>query len=177
APLQTPNGEQVGTLCIIDTKVRQLTESELNTLRALGDAVQAEMNLHAYQSAAEDLIRQQSETSETNQRLLEREQRLSSIYDLAPVGISICDADGQLIEANHAAEAILNQSMEALTHRQIDDPDWRIFDERGFILDPQDFASSRALRERRPVTNQIMKLEQGAYSVWLSVSASPLPDG
>lgn len=177
APLQTPNGEQVGTLCIIDTKVRQLTESQLTMLRSLGDAVQAEMNLHAYQSAAEDLIQQQSETSETNQRLLEREQRLSSIYDLAPVGISICDSDGQLIEANHAAEAILNQSMEALTHRQIDDPDWRIFDERGFILDPQDFASSRALRERRPVTNQIMKLEQGAYSVWLSVSASPLPDG
>lgn len=170
APLQTPNGEQVGTLCIIDTQPRQLTAEQMISLRALGDAVQAEMNLHAYQSAAEELVQQQTQTTATN-------ERLSSIYDLAPVGISICNAEGQLIEANHAAEAILNQNVEALTHRQIDDPDWRIFDERGFILPPEAFASTRALREQRSVTNQIIKLEQGAYSVWLSVSAAPLPDG
>lgn len=44
APLQTPDGSNIGTLCIIDDRRRRLSESERAILRSLGDCIQAEIN-------------------------------------------------------------------------------------------------------------------------------------
>ena len=42
-PLHTPSGVAVGTLCIVDTKPRELTEAQLEILRALADFVETEL--------------------------------------------------------------------------------------------------------------------------------------
>ncbi|KDE39016.1 diguanylate cyclase/phosphodiesterase (GGDEF & EAL domains) with PAS/PAC sensor(s) [Nitrincola lacisaponensis] len=44
APLTTLDGYRIGTLCLIDTKPRQLTAIELSSLRDLADCVEAEVN-------------------------------------------------------------------------------------------------------------------------------------
>ena len=42
-PLHTPGGVAVGALCIVDTKPRELTEAQLEILRALADFVETEL--------------------------------------------------------------------------------------------------------------------------------------
>ena len=43
APLRAPNGERIGTLCIIDNKPREFTLEELSVLRDLADEVEKEL--------------------------------------------------------------------------------------------------------------------------------------
>ena len=43
APLRAPNGERIGTLCIIDNKSREFTLEELSVLRDLADEVEKEL--------------------------------------------------------------------------------------------------------------------------------------
>jgi diguanylate cyclase (GGDEF)-like protein len=45
APLVTPEGEALGTLCVIDQVQRNLNEAQLNSLRALSRQVMAQMEL------------------------------------------------------------------------------------------------------------------------------------
>ena len=45
APLITPKGEAVGTLCVIDQVQRKLTEPQLNSLRVLSRQVMAQLEL------------------------------------------------------------------------------------------------------------------------------------
>ncbi len=59
APLVTPSGEALGTLCVIDQVERKLTEAQLNSLRVLSEQVMAQLELRR-------LFRLQEE----NQRIL-----------------------------------------------------------------------------------------------------------
>ncbi len=48
APLITPNGEALGTLCVIDQVQRTLTEQQINSLRALSRQVMAQLELRRH---------------------------------------------------------------------------------------------------------------------------------
>ena len=45
APLRTPQGVTIGTLCVLDTKPRQLTDLQRQTLRTLADQVMTQLEL------------------------------------------------------------------------------------------------------------------------------------
>ena len=53
-PIKGPNGHRIGTLCIIDSKPRLLTDEELRTLQDLGAMVEDEIKI-ASQAAVDDL--------------------------------------------------------------------------------------------------------------------------
>jgi diguanylate cyclase (GGDEF)-like protein len=59
APLVTPKGEALGTLCVIDQVQRSLTDTQINSLRALSRQVMAQLEL-----------RRHVELQEQNQRML-----------------------------------------------------------------------------------------------------------
>ena len=48
APLVTPRGEALGTLCVIDQTTRTLTETQVNSLRALSRQVMAQLELRRH---------------------------------------------------------------------------------------------------------------------------------
>lgn len=89
APLHSADGFLVGTLCLIDSRPRQLTADEHHALRDFADAVESEMNRLTEARAQEQLARQ--------------EARLRTLFELSPIGISLSDYEtGQFIDLNDA---------------------------------------------------------------------------
>jgi len=86
APLSSPEGYRYGTLCIIDTRPRNL------------DALQSEALQRLARRAVESLeIRRLKLTAETRQRTLQR------LLETMPGGVVTCNADGVLVEFNRTA--------------------------------------------------------------------------
>lgn len=54
-PLKSPDGFNVGTLCVIDTKARTMTDLQCDLLRMLGKLVELELNREFEQALIEDL--------------------------------------------------------------------------------------------------------------------------
>ncbi|RUO72050.1 phosphodiesterase [Pseudidiomarina sediminum] len=109
--------------------------------------------------------------------LQQQYERWQTIYELAPVGISVADSSGQIIAANPAAERILKQPTSAHVGRDIDDARWQILAEDGSPMPSERFASTRALREQCIVEGQVMQVVTADEVTWLTVSAAPLPQG
>ena len=85
APLLTPEGQALGTLCVIDRVPRQLTEAQEQALRVLSRQVMAQLDLrrHALQQAA-------------------RERLLQGIFDSEPECVKLIGPDGSLRMMNRA---------------------------------------------------------------------------
>jgi PAS domain S-box-containing protein len=103
----------------------------------------------------------------------ENEEKLSTLFELLPVGISFLDPDGQIIQMNSALANILRISKEGLSEQAYRSR--KYIRANGTVLPPTEFASRRALAEGKTVYN----LETGIILenrelVWTSVSAAPV---
>ncbi|MCC5812157.1 MAG: GAF domain-containing protein [Ectothiorhodospiraceae bacterium] len=84
APLVTPEGDALGTLCVLDTRPRTFSNSEQEALKALARQAISQMQLR--------------QVAEEQQRIA---KRLQTLHDLAPVGmVRERLSDGRLLEAN-----------------------------------------------------------------------------
>jgi PAS domain S-box-containing protein len=98
------------------------------------------------------------------------------LFEHFPLGITVTDAAGRIIEANETSSALLGLTPVGHRQRTITDDRWRIVDRDGALMDSEAFAASVALREGRPVRGQVMGVERSDGStVWLDVSAAPIP--
>jgi len=98
------------------------------------------------------------------------------LFDLFPLGITISDATGKITETNQIAETLLGISREEQEKRKIGGQEWRIIRPDGSIMADSEFASVRALVEKRPVTNVEMGIVKDDNRItWLNVSATPIP--
>lgn len=70
APLRTRSGAAIGSLCVIDTKPRSITDREREMLRMIADAVMTEMELRA---ASRGLSQISQQLVEENRALQERD--------------------------------------------------------------------------------------------------------
>ncbi len=100
--------------------------------------------------------------------------RLRAIYDILPVGLTITDPSGQIIDCNPASEQLLGITREEHLSRRYDDRNWTILREDGSLMPPEEYPSVIALRQRRPVHNVLMQVITRAKAVWLRVSAMPM---
>ena len=108
--------------------------------------------------------------------LQESKEKYQTLFQTLPIGISITDAKGQLIEGNPASEEILGISAQVQTERTHDAPDWQIIRPDGSPMPPTEFASVRALQENRYIANVEMGVVQPDGRIhWISVSATPIP--
>ncbi len=98
------------------------------------------------------------------------------LFDIFPLGITISDNTGKIIETNQIAENLLGISIEEQEKRKIDGQEWQIIKPDGTIMAASEFASVRALEERRHVSNVEMGIVKGNDQItWINVSASPIP--
>ena len=103
----------------------------------------------------------------------ENEEKLSTLFELLPVGISFLDPDEQIIQMNSALVNILRISKEGLPEQAHQARQY--IRANGTTMPPREFASRRALADGKTVYN----LETGIILenrevVWTSVSAAPV---
>ncbi|MDW8328212.1 MAG: PAS domain S-box protein, partial [Anaerolineales bacterium] len=95
-----------------------------------------------------------------------------SLFDLLPIGITIADAAGKIVDANPASELILGVKLPSLLQHNLMELDSLI------TLPLEEQACFKAWKNRQFVANKITPLVQPNGSQrWLSVSAAPLPNG
>jgi PAS domain S-box-containing protein len=102
------------------------------------------------------------------------EMRLRAIYEILPVGITLTDPQGHIVDCNPASERMLGISKEEHLNRDYDGKEWEIFREDGCPMPAQEFASVRALTLGTAVHDAVMQVVTDRNSVWLSVSAMPV---
>jgi nitrogen fixation negative regulator NifL len=117
----------------------------------------------------------------TDRKRMEDELRInltkySVLFDTLPLGITVTDQNGQIIESNQEASRLLGLSEEEQKHRLIQGDEWQIIRPDRTPMPPEEYASMRALKEQRRVENVEMGIIKSDNQItWLSVSASPLP--
>ena len=99
--------------------------------------------------------------------------RLQAIYDILPVGITISDAQGHIIDCNPASERLLGITKAEHLARDCNSRQWTILREDGTPMPAGEHASVVALTQGRPVHDAVMQVVLPERSVWLSVSAMP----
>lgn len=96
APLVSPSGEALGTVCVIDTKPRQLSEAQSKALQALSRQVMALLELRRLVSELEMLSTTDGLTGLRNRRAFDEkllEEHHRSIRSHHPFSLLLADID------------------------------------------------------------------------------------
>ena len=96
-PIHAPNGAPVGTLCVIDTEPRTLTEDQRTALTILSLQVQARMELRAKKNVLEIAL---EENRRLNQTLQTTNAMFQTFMDNGPFMSFIKDPNGKFLFYN-----------------------------------------------------------------------------
>ena len=106
----------------------------------------------------------------------ESEEKYRVLFESFPMGITVTDPAGKVLEANLISETLLGISTDEHTGRGIDGEEWRIVRSDGTTMLPDEYASVIALKENRLVENMEMGIiKPDKTNTWLSVTAAPIP--
>lgn len=165
APLVTPEGHAIGTLCVIDSVPRQLSEAQRESLAALGRQVVRQL----------ELKRALAQTRDMAARREESEERFHQLFLHTGQGVVIKQADGRISDANPAAERILGQSSDEIRGVTSLDPRWRAVREDGTELPGAEHPSMVALRSGEPVTGVVMGVFHPRDNDWRWIRVDAYP--
>ena len=113
------------------------------------------------------------ERKRAEEALRESERKLKTLFEILPVGISILDAERKIVYGNPALEKILDIPREGLfrgnyARRTYLRPD-------GTSMPAEEFASTRAIKERRAVHDvETGVVKEDDTVIWTNVSAVPV---
>jgi PAS domain S-box-containing protein len=148
------------------------------------ELIQAQNELRSLNDRLEDLVVER--TASLSAEIEERKRaedgmrialtKYKTLFDCFPLGITVSDERGMILESNPTAERLLGIPQEEHNRRAIDGPEWPIVRPDGMPMLPDEFASVRALKEKRMVENVEMGIAKpDATITWISVTAAPLP--
>ncbi|MBN1135054.1 MAG: GAF domain-containing protein [Anaerolineae bacterium] len=107
-------------------------------------------------------------------RLRDSEEKLSALFDVLPIGVSVLDGARNVVRSNPAMASILDLPQAGLEHGNYKRRTYLRAD--GAEMSPHEFASSRAAAEQQPVQDvETGIVKEDGELIWTSVSAAPLP--
>jgi len=105
-PLTTPEGHNVGTLCVLDKQPRKLTDLQITALEALAHNVVVQFELRRALMESENARKTLAAEIEQREKLQEAQQRSEQFMhrslDAIPDHISIVDGIGEIVYVNRA---------------------------------------------------------------------------
>lgn len=102
--------------------------------------------------------------------------KYKALFDNFPMGITVSDKAGNIIESNATAEKMLGISAEEQKRKQLNGEQWQIVRPDGTPMSHEEYAGARALREGQKVENVEMGIVQPDKSIsWINVTAAPVP--
>jgi PAS domain S-box-containing protein len=107
--------------------------------------------------------------------LAKSEQMLRSVYDVIPIGLTITDPEGNIIDCNTASEMILGITKEEHFAKKYDCATWSIIRPDGSEMPSCEYASVRALESNQAVTDVQMGIKKPNGDIsWITVNATPM---
>lgn len=157
APLSSPEGHRLGTLCLIDSSPRVLSDDERATLRDLADIVQEEVN--------------REENAKLDRLLGERQQlaRLSRLAREANTALLKTDADGLVYWVN---EHFIEMSGFSLSAIQGKTPEAILAGGKTDSLSLDKL--QRTLQQRIAARLELLLYRQSGEPFWAHLHCSPI---
>jgi PAS domain S-box-containing protein len=110
------------------------------------------------------------------EKLKESEEKYRILFETMPLGITVSDEAGNIIESNPVSEKLLGISKTEHEQRSIDGEEWKIIRPDGSLMPDDEYTSVRALKENRIVDNVEMGIAKTKEKVtWINVTAAPIP--
>lgn len=107
--------------------------------------------------------------------LRESEEKYRVLFNTFPLGITISDSSGNIVENNTRATELLGLPKNEYEKLRIDGERWTIIRPDGTPMPAEEFASVRALKENRLVENVEMGIvKSDTETTWINVTAAPL---
>ncbi len=117
-----------------------------------------------------------TDRKQIEEALKESQQKYQTLFEILPIGISITNEVGNIIEVNPVSEQLLGISTTESSKRKYDSPEWQIVRSDGTSMPASEFASVRALTENRVVKNyELGVVKPQGEITWLCVTAAPIP--
>ncbi|MBA1200783.1 diguanylate cyclase [Pseudomonas capeferrum] len=120
-PLRFAGELTVGTLCVLDTRPRQVSDADLANLRDLARIVEREM-LHRSLAIDVGAIQQAEQSA-----LVSSDTRFRMVFNNSPTAKAITGLDGRILQANRELCQLLGQAPESLVLLHLAD-----------LIDPRD---------------------------------------
>jgi len=111
---------------------------------------------------------------ESEQKTKESEEMLRAVYDVIPIGISVLDRNGAIIDCNNASEKLLGATRQEHLSRCYNDEKWSIVHPDMSVLAHEEYPSVIALQNKQTTLNKEVGLIKESGVTWLSVSAMPV---
>jgi PAS domain S-box-containing protein len=157
APLVSPDGHALGTLCVIDSEPRQLRPEQKDALQALSRQVMALLEERRTSTALRGAM----------QALTRSETLFREAYENAPIGIALVSPSGEWLRVNRSLCDILGYSADELTRTTFQ-----------AITHPEDLEND-LLQVRQVLAREIRSyqmekryLHKAGHAVWTQLSVS-----
>jgi len=171
APLVTPDGYTIGTLCLVDKQPRQFSANDREILQNLADVAMEHIELRL------STLRETQKQADINDKLSASEQRLQSILDTMSEGVGIVNQDGQMIYANAMAQSILKLDERTIKERTFHDTKWRNLRVDGSPLPKDEHPMAIVLKTGKPVYDLELAVQpDNGELTFISVNAAPIID-
>lgn len=161
APLLSPNGFPIGTLCVIDNKPRKLSDKQIEMLKLLSANVTEILRLRI----------QNFQLEEINKTLIFQSTALQSMVE----GLVIQKQGGAIVDFNVSALQILGLSADQLLGRSSLDKNWHSITEDGRPFLGENHPAMLALKTGRTQSNAIMGVSTPEGDLrWISITSVPI---
>ncbi len=150
---------------------------ELAGLRRDGREFPLELSLSEWKTAQgtffTGMIRDITRRKEAEKALRDSSEKVQTILDALPAGVSILDAERRLSFVNPGLERILDMPADSMlrgehSSRRYVRPD-------GTPMPPEEFPSTRAAVAGAPVQGEVGVVKEDGTVIWTNVSAAPVP--
>ena len=161
APLLSPDGFPIGTLCVIDTKPKNLTEIQKQSLKALSRQISRLLELKV-------------EIEVKNQYAERLEPKRIAIENLTE-GVVLQGPDFRITQFNDAALKILGLTGDQLTGKTSLDPDWNAIKEDGSDFPGTEHPAVVALSTGQNQRGIIMGIRRSnSEARWIEINSTPV---